>query len=387
MLKPPHPVAWAAYATTMLLNPNNHALDGGPATAQMEREVVDALAAMLGYETALGHLTASGTVANLEALWVARELAPDGVILSGANAHYTHERMCAVIGAPHETLPQDDRGAIDLEALRRRLEAGGVGTVVATLGTTGLGVLDPIAEVAALTGKHGCRLHVDAAYGGFFALLADGQAPGVARAPFDALGAADSIVVDPHKHGLQPYGCGCVLFADPAVGRFYAHDSPYTYFTSGDLHLGEISLECSRAGASAAALWTTLQALPLTRGGLGAHLSGAREAALRVTAALDGAEHVALLLEPELDIICPFAVRPLTSQITAACEAAFDSLAAEGWHAAKVRVDAGWLAARHPGVEADGDSVTTLRCCLMKPEHAGIAERLAATLAEHLAAG
>ena len=106
------------------------------------------------------------------------------------------------------------------------------------------------------------RVHVDAAYGGFFTLLAR-LAPLVDRAPFKAIADADSVVVDPHKHGLQPYGCGAVLFRDPAVGRLYKHDSPYTYFTSGDLHLGEISLECSRAGAAAAALWLTLRALDL----------------------------------------------------------------------------------------------------------------------------
>ena len=78
---------------------------------------------------------------------------------------------------------------------------------------------------------------------------------------------ADSIAIDPHKHGLQPYGCGCILFKDPAAGRWYKHNSPYTYFTSNDLHLGEISLECSRPGAVAAALWATQTLLPLTRGG------------------------------------------------------------------------------------------------------------------------
>src|SRR5690349_19110604 len=92
MLKPPAAIAWAAYATAMLLNPNNHALDGGPATAAMEKEVVAALARMFGYERHLGHLTASGTIANLEALWVAREQHPDGAIVSGENAHYTHAR-------------------------------------------------------------------------------------------------------------------------------------------------------------------------------------------------------------------------------------------------------------------------------------------------------
>src|SRR5947209_8513302 len=73
MLKPPHPVAVAGYLAAMLINPNNHALDGGPVTSVMEKEAVAELAAMFGFRTHLGHLTSSGTVANLEALYVARE--------------------------------------------------------------------------------------------------------------------------------------------------------------------------------------------------------------------------------------------------------------------------------------------------------------------------
>jgi glutamate/tyrosine decarboxylase-like PLP-dependent enzyme len=384
MLKPPHPLAWAAYATAMLLNPNNHALDGGPATAEMEKEAVAAIAAMFGLREPLGHLTSSGTIANLEALWVARELHPGAAILYGENAHYTHERMCRVIGVRAESLPQDEAARIDLDALERRLGVGDVGTVVATLGTTSLGVLDPIEEIARRCAHHGVRLHVDAAYGGFFALLADGADPGVDRAPFDALALADSIVVDPHKHGLQPYGCGCVLFADPGVGRLYAHDSPYTYFTSSELHLGEISLECSRAGAAAAALWATLDALPLTRAGLGSHLAASREAAQRLAHSLERTE-VAVVLEPELDIICPFPRLTRASQISARCERAFDSLAAAGWHAAKLRVQTRWLRQRHPWIEHDADEVTTLRMVLMKPAHADIVDELAGVVCEHLA--
>jgi len=384
MLKPPHPLAWAAYATTMLLNPNNHALDGGPATAAMEQEAVAAIAGMFGLRQPLAHLTSSGTIANLEALWVARELRPGGAILVGENAHYTHARMCEVLGARVETLPQDDRGRLDLDALEARLRASRGATVVATLGTTSLGALDPVAQIATLCAAHGARLHVDAAYGGFHALLADGAQPGVDPEPFAALARADSIVVDPHKHGLQPYGCGCALFADPAVGRFYAHDSPYTYFTSSDLHLGEISLECSRAGAAAAALWTTLQALPLTRAGLGAQLAPARAAAQRLARALDGSP-LALVTEPELDIVCPFPRAATASQISARCEAAFDTLAQDGWHAAKLRVEVAWLRRRHPWIEPDADTVTTLRLVLMKPSHLAVVDELAAVLREHLA--
>ena len=125
MLKPPAPVAWAAYATAMLLNPNNHALDGGPATAEMEREAVEQLRVMLGVPApGLGHLTSSGTVANLEALWVARELTGGATVLSSAGAHYTHARMCGVLGVEHETVAQDARGRMDLGALEARLRDG-----------------------------------------------------------------------------------------------------------------------------------------------------------------------------------------------------------------------------------------------------------------------
>ncbi|HEY1775618.1 MAG TPA: aminotransferase class V-fold PLP-dependent enzyme [Solirubrobacteraceae bacterium] len=383
MLKPPHPLVWAAYATAMLLNPNNHALDGGPATAGMEHEAVAAIAAIFGYSQPLGHLTSSGTIANLEALWVGRELRPAQTILYCENAHYTHERMCRVLGIEGEQLPQDERGRLDLDALEARLRAGGVGTVVATLGTTGLGALDPIAQIAQLCSDHGARLHVDGAYGGFYALLADGGEPGVAAEAFASLPRADSVVVDPHKHGLQPYGCGCVLFADATVGRLYAHESPFTYFTSAELHLGEISLECSRAGAAAAALWTTLQALPLTRAGLGRELAAARSSALRLSAALEG-EDVALVVEPELDIVCAFPRLGSARAISERCELAFASLASAGWHVAKLRVDTSWLRRAHPWIEADPGEVTVLRMVLMKPSHAGIVDELAPVLREHL---
>src|SRR5262245_36489443 len=77
MLKPPHPIASLAYFLAMQINPNNHALDGGPATAKMETEVVAELARMFGYETHMGHLTWSGTIANQEALWIVDSLHPD----------------------------------------------------------------------------------------------------------------------------------------------------------------------------------------------------------------------------------------------------------------------------------------------------------------------
>ncbi len=265
MLKPPHPVARLAYALAMWINPNNHALDGGRATSAMEKEAVAEIAAMFGWKEFLGHLCGGGTMANLEALWVASQVHPGKKILASEQAHYTHKRISAVLQLQFEGVACDARGRMDMTALGKRVVRGDVGTVVATMGTTATGSVDPLPEILALREKHGFRVHADAAYGGYFVLTENlGEE---ATKSFARIGAADSIVIDPHKHGLQPYGCGCVLFRDPSAGRFYKHDSPYTYFSSAELHLGEISLECSRPGAAAAALWTTQKLLPLARGG------------------------------------------------------------------------------------------------------------------------
>jgi glutamate/tyrosine decarboxylase-like PLP-dependent enzyme len=374
MLKPPHPAAVVGYLTAMLINPNNHALDGGPATARMEKEVVAQLAQMFGFATHLGHLTTSGTIANLEALYVARELHPDHGIAYSAEAHYTHGRMCGVLGMHSAPVEVDGAGRMDLDALDSLLAGGQIGTVVATAGTTGLGAIDPVHDVLAIARRHGVRVHVDAAYGGFFALLAGlpGRA-GLDAAPWQAISQCDSVVVDPHKHGLQPYGCGAVLFQDPGVGRLYLHESPYTYFTSDEMHLGEISLECSRAGAAAAALWLTVQLLPLTPDGLGRVLAAGRRAALDLSDLIEASDRLESYQRPELDIVGYFpATRPRS---LTAIDRASARMLAEGMadqtkpvFLSTLDVPADWFARRHPDVRIDRDRSRILRSVLMKPE-------------------
>ena len=383
MLKPPHPVAVAAYLAAMIVNPNNHALDGSQATSPMEVEVMRSLAAMFGLsERALGHLTSSGTIANLEALWIAREVSPGMGVVYSESAHYTHGRMCQVLGIEARPVAAHPDGRIDLDAVEAEIARGGVATVVLTPGTTGVAAVDDIRTALKLKERYGVRLHVDAAYGGFYALLGEHDA-------YDAIAHCDSVVVDPHKHGLQPYGCGAVLFADPAVARFYKHDSPYTYFTSDELHLGEISLECSRAGAAAAALWLTLHAFPLERDrGLGAIMRACRQAALALADRLRSSEHLHLHLDPMLDIVTYWPRRARMSEIDAASEAILHAGMADAndpVFLSTLRVDAGAFAALHPEVTRDADSVRVLRSVLMKPEHEAWIEPLHARL-EKLAA-
>ena len=125
----------------------------------------------------LGHLTSSGTIANLEALWVARELHPGKRIVYGAGAHYTHGRMCGVLGVQGTSVAATADGRIDLDAVEAECRRGDVGTVVLTLGSTGVGAVDRVEQALALRERYGVRLHIDAAYGGFFRLLADAAEP------------------------------------------------------------------------------------------------------------------------------------------------------------------------------------------------------------------
>jgi glutamate/tyrosine decarboxylase-like PLP-dependent enzyme len=385
MLKPPSPMAVAAYLMTMLINPNNHALDGGPATAALEKEVVAHIAAMFHLPAAhLGHLTSSGTIANLEALFIAREIHPGAAIAYSEESHYTHERMCRVLGVRGISIPADGRGRIDLDALEHTLRRERVGTVVLTAGTTALGAVDPIDEALRLRDDYGIRLHVDAAYGGFFAINAWSDSDDIPAGPFRAIAACDSVVVDPHKHGLQPYGCGCVLFRDPSVGRFYKHDSPYTYFTSQELHLGEISLECSRSGAAAAALWATLQLYPLDDMGLGAVIAGGRRAARRFVELVRVSTSLRLYQEPELDIVTYFATQPRAglNDIDGLSQALFDEAMAldDPVYVSVARVSVAAMLRRHSIGGARADPIRILRSVLMKPEHEDAVDSLVARL-------
>ena len=379
MLKPPHAIARLAYMLAMYVNPNNHALDGGRASSAMEKEAVAGIAKMFGWSEHLGHLTGGGTMANMEALWVAGKLHPGKKIVASEFAHYTHERISTVLCLPFEKVKCDQSGRMDLFELEKVLLNGEVGTVIVTAGTTGTGSIDPLTEIIELQKKYHFRIHVDAAYGGYF-ILADNLSK-YSTSQFMAISIADSTVIDPHKHGLQPYGCGCILFKDPEVGKFYKHDSPYTYFTSNDLHLGEISLECSRAGASAVGLWATMEMFPLNWGGeFAQNLEKCHQAALMLYEKIEADNQFISVIKPEIDIVVWAPVGSLLSQISKRSSELFQQAAGKGVHLALINYPARLLPAHWDQVKKDLDHVTCLRSCLMKPEHLEVIDEIWETL-------
>lgn len=381
MLKPPHPIAKAAYMLAMWINPNNHAMDGSKASSPMEKEVVTDLANMIGWQAHLGHLTGGGTMANLEALWVAGQLHPDKSIVASDQAHYTHERISDVLQLKFEKIASDASGCLDPEALEQRLKQGGVGTVVCTMGTTGMGSVDPLNKLLVLQERYAFRIHVDAAYGGYFTLLDNLEE--ATHKKYACLNKVDSLVIDPHKQGLQPYGCGCILFQDPEIARFYIHDSPYTYFTSEDLHLGEISLECSRAGASAVALWATHQLLPPTKGGaFASDLAASRMAALDLYERLKASDEFFPIGKPETDIVVWAMQGNKVSEMSKAAQELFRKAEANNLYLSLYKYPVNKFG--EVPFELDADFLVCLRSSLMKPEHRGwmdsIWERLIASL-------
>jgi len=188
------------------------------------------------------------------------------------------------------------------------------------------------------------------------------------RRAFDRIAEAASVVIDPHKHGLQPYGCGCVLFRDPSVGRLYRHDSPYTYYTSTELHLGEIGLECSRPGAAAVALWATQRLFPLVPDGEFANgLASGRAAALELYARLRKDGRFVTGSVPELDILVWAPRAKQISEASSLSQRIFDEAARRHLHLALVTLPVHLIDVQD--MQRDRDTIICLRSVLMKPEH------------------
>ena len=377
MQKPPHPVAISAYIAAMSAGPNNYTRESGEATLVMECEAVAELARMIGLPpSAGGHLTSSGSIANLEALWMARELKPGGnkVALSD-QAHHSHLDACRLLGLETIQVESDRAGCIDPMALEKVLRCGDVGAVVVTAGTTGLGAVDPIHDVIKLRARYGFRLHADACYGGFYTILSRGSGALVPTEPFAALAECDSIAIDPHKHGLQPLGCGCLLLRE-GFPSFRPSQQRPSYVDAASLAPGDpYRIECSRSGAAAAALWFTLKCFPLQPDrGLGPILAASLRATRRWAALLQTSSQLRLFAEPVLDIAAYF---PLVgARSTSKLDAYSQALAVAAREAneaplylSTLSVKSAYLAAQIPGLGISAPYCRILRTVLMKPEH------------------
>jgi glutamate/tyrosine decarboxylase-like PLP-dependent enzyme len=383
MAAPPHPAALLGYFAAMLRNPNNHDSRFAAATLAMEREVVSQLAAMFGFTASSGgHLTGGGTLANLDGLWSSRQRHPRGAIAFSEDAHFAHERICRLMGLETRRIACDTNGRMDLNRLEDGLRRNAIGTVVLSAGTPGLGAVDPIDAVVALRRRYDFGIHVDASYGGFFALLchdAESSLSAETARAFAAIAQCDSVAVDPHKHAYQPYGCGCILFRNGGEVTF-AQRSPYTQSAARS------GLECSRPGAAAGALWLTLRCLPLSRSeGFGPLLRDCREGARRLAAQLGSSDFFNLHVAPELGIVTFLPRSDGGAGISAASRRLVAEAEAEGVFLSLLRLPAARLRLMHPGIAVKDAEAEILRAVLMRPAQRDFVPTMSAIL-ERLAA-
>jgi aromatic-L-amino-acid decarboxylase len=208
-----------------------------PGLVQLEENVIQWFCGMLGLPaaTAGGLLTTGGSLANLIAVITARRerLPPDflrGVVYASEEAHHSVKKAALLAGLLPErvrAIPTDARFRMELGALREAIardKAEGLSPflVVASAGTTSTGAVDDLEELAGIAEREGLWLHVDAAYGGFFALTERG------RAAMRGIERADSITLDPHKGLFLPYGTGCLVVRDrETLRRAHAVSASY----------------------------------------------------------------------------------------------------------------------------------------------------------------
>jgi tyrosine decarboxylase/aspartate 1-decarboxylase len=231
-----------------------------PASAELEQETIRMLGSLLSNPKASGSIVSGGTEANIIALWTARNLAKkdcDEVIVP-VSAHYSFDKTADLLNLKLVKVKLNSRFQMDVKAAEKAITPRTV-AIVGVAGTTGLGVVDSIPELAEIASANNIYLHVDAAFGGF--VLPFLQELGYETLDFDfRLPDVCSITVDPHKMGLAPIPAGGILFRDAAMTEAISTRVPYL---AGE-ETKQSTILGTRSGASAVAVWALLKHLGIS---------------------------------------------------------------------------------------------------------------------------
>lgn len=230
-----------------------------PALVQLEMNVIRWFCRFVGYPaTAGGFLASGGSMANFSALVAARrEMLPEnflgGTLYVCEHTHHSVHKAALLAGFPAaclRTVPADSAfrmrpGALEAQIEEDRRQGRLPFFVVGNGGSTNTGAVDPLPELAEIAAGHGLWFHVDAAYGGFFALTDRG------RRRLAGMELADSITLDPHKGLFVPFGTGCLLVKDlNKLRRAHSVGADYMPPIQDDperIDFSEISPELSRS--------------------------------------------------------------------------------------------------------------------------------------------
>ena len=251
----PHPLARKVYTRFLDRNLGDSGLS--PALVKLEKETIHMLGLLLSNPNASGHIVTGGTEANTLALWAAKKLSKKNhfEVIVPASAHYSFDKAADLLGLKMVKVGLNSRFQVDVEAVEKAVNSNTI-AIVGVVGTTGLGVVDPISELSEIAVKKDLYLHVDAAFGGF--VLPFLKELGFSVPDFDfSLPGVCSITIDPHKMGLASIPAGGILFRNEKLRNAVAWN--VSYLVGGETE--QATFVGTRSGASVIAVWALLKHL------------------------------------------------------------------------------------------------------------------------------
>ena len=271
----PAPIGMLAELLAAAINPNCGGWTLSPAGTEVETETLRWIAQLIGYPTdTAGLLVSGGNMANMVGFFAARaakcgwDVRAKGVAggpplraYTSAETHTWIQKAADLSGIGTDAvrwIPTDDSLRMDVAALKRAVaedRAAGAKPflVIGTGGSVSTGAVDPLPQLAAYCREEGLWFHVDGAYGGFAAAVAD------APADLRGLSEADSVAIDPHKWLYAPIEAGCALVRDEAALRAaFSYHPPYYYFEEATTNYVEYGPQNSR-GFRALKVWLQLR--------------------------------------------------------------------------------------------------------------------------------
>ncbi len=314
--------------------------DLSPFASIAEAKVIEWLCPF--FDMHAGHMCSGSTIANLTALWAARENSATKVITS-ADAHISVPKSAAILQLPIELIPVDESGRINTDAIHDYENAA----VVLTAGTTGRGVVDPL-DCFDKTGKKPLWLHVDAAWAGPLRLTQF-------KDKLNGIEFADSVSISAHKWFFQPKDSAVILFKDAASVDAISFGSSY-------LASPNIGVQGSR-GAAAIPLLGTLMSLGVN--GIDSVINKCMKSANDVAKWLDEDDRIQLKQFPETGVIN---WRPVASSAENADSKTQKIIDMLGRTASSTRID-GQLWVRHVSANVNADVnmiVAKIQNCLAR---------------------
>lgn len=249
----PHPLATAAYAE---FADRNLLKEQSTQGRRMEREVVREYGEWFGardQEGRNGYVCSGGTEGNFVALWSAKAKRPDRrKVVASQYAHYSYDRFAVPLGLNLVSVPLRHDMEVDVAGFVRSIDNDTLAVII-TAGDPVLGRVDPLADILATARNHGCAVHIDAAYGGYFIPFVEEYASQYQSILSGDTGAT-TLTLDPHKYGLCPLGAGVILFSDKGDLDRISLSVPFPPIESR-------TFQGSRSAGPSAAVWAMMRLL------------------------------------------------------------------------------------------------------------------------------